>query len=286
MMGGASIITLAASPFLSFTHSSLLRTRHLSSNSKLWYSTSPLPRILWPSNPISLLPSAHFSALRAFNSDVTSGALLQDAGATALVMVGGYSLVSAFDFLTKRNLITQKLSRKVVHVLSGLLFMAAWPIFSTSMEARYFAAVVPLANCLRLLIYGLSLASNTGLVKSVTRDGKPEELLKGPLYYVLILMFCVLIFWRESPVGVISLSMMCGGDGFADIIGRRFGVLKLPHNQKKSWVGSISMFLFGFSISVVYGILRVGLGIGSRKGSYSFFGSNIGRIPRDYRGSR
>jgi hypothetical protein len=40
-----------------------------------------------------------------------------------------------------------------------------------------------------------------------------RELLRGPLYYVLVLILCALVFWRESPVGVISLAMMCGGDG-------------------------------------------------------------------------
>lgn len=91
---------------------------------------------------------------------------------------------------------------------------------------------------------------------------------------------CVLIFWRESPVGVISLAMMCGGDGkplqkfsstglpyyvvefsndsfstsccvgVADIMGRKFGSVKIPYNKNKSWAGSISMFIFGFLISM------------------------------------
>ncbi|KAG5533103.1 hypothetical protein RHGRI_027363 [Rhododendron griersonianum] len=106
---------------------------------------------------------------------------------------------------------------------------------STSTEARYFASLVPLANCLKLVTYGLSLATDEGLIKSVTREGKPAELLRGPLYYVLILVMCVLIFWRESPVGVISLAMMCGGDGVADIMGRKFGSVKIPYNKNKSW---------------------------------------------------
>ena len=38
--------------------------------------------------------------------------------------------------------------------------------------------------------------------------------------------------------------------GFADIVGRRYGVTKLPYNQQKSWVGSISMFVFGLLFSV------------------------------------
>lgn len=98
-----------------------------------------------------------------------------------------------------------------------------------------------------------------------------------------MLLFSVLVFWRESPVGIISLSMMSGGDGipqhldiifsntiafdclcyisdmyllgqlagFADIIGRRYGSVKLPFNEKKSWAGSISMFISGFLLSAV-----------------------------------
>ncbi|XAR52301.1 phytol kinase [Bertholletia excelsa] len=177
-------------------------------------------------------------------------ALMQDAGATLVVMAGAYALVLAFDFLTQRNLIEQSLSRKLVHILSGLLFMGFWPIFSTSMGARYFAALVPLVNCVKLITHGLSLATDERLIKSVTREGKREELLRGPLYYVIILIFCVLVFWRESPVGVISLAMMCGGDGVADIMGRRFGSIKIPYNSQKSWAGSISMFAVGFFTSI------------------------------------
>lgn len=100
------------------------------------------------------------------------------------------------------------------------------------------------------MVHGLSLATNKGLIKALTREGKPEELLRGPLFYVLVLVFCAVVFWRESPVGVISLAMMCGGDGIADIMGRKFGHAKIPYNQNKSWAGSISMFGFGFLISL------------------------------------
>ncbi|KAA8534490.1 hypothetical protein F0562_032007 [Nyssa sinensis] len=247
----------ATTAALSFTHPpfSLLR-RRVRLRPRLHKSPlSPTP--VWatplfhcsPSVPRHLLLAPYDLSSAAAGGGI-SAELLQDAGATALVMAGAYSLVSAFDNLTQNNLIEQSLSRKLVHILSGLLFVASWPIFSTSIEARYFASLVPLVNCLRLVIHGLSLATDEGLIKSVTREGKPEELLRGPLYYVLILISCALLFWRESPIGVISLAMMCGGDGVADIMGRRFGSLKLPYNQKKSWAGSISMFVFGFLVSI------------------------------------
>ncbi|ERN01309.1 hypothetical protein AMTR_s00002p00254420 [Amborella trichopoda] len=203
--------------------------------------------------------------VRAFD-DMALGARVQDVGAMVLVMSGAYFLVLSFDVLTKKSIIEQKLSRKLVHILSGLLFLSSWPIFSSSVEARYFAAIVPLVNSLRLVVYGLSIVTNEGLVQSVTRDGRPEELLRGPLYYVLALIYCTLFYWRESPIGVISLAMMCAGDGVADVLGRRFGNHKLPFNKQKSWVGSICMFVFGFSVSL--GML--------------FYFSNLGYIQLDW----
>lgn len=98
--------------------------------------------------------------------------------------------------------------------------MSSWPLFSNSTEARFFAAIVPLLNCIRLLTYGLRLSTDEALVKSVTREGKPEELLRGPLYYVIVLLVSVLVFWRQSPIGIVSLSMMSGGDGkMLDLLG-------------------------------------------------------------------
>ncbi|WRX12964.1 hypothetical protein QQP08_005451 [Theobroma cacao] len=195
---------------LSFTHP--IFSRHVHS-AALSLSSSPPPPppgffFLSPPTPTSLrfdflyrVPqrSAAFSAAE-------TAALLQDTASSAAVLAGAYALVFTFDTLTQKELIQQNLSRKLVHILSGLLFAVSWPIF--------------------------------------------RELLRGPLYYVLILILCALVFWRESPVGLISLAMMCGGDGVADILGRRFGSSKLPYNRNKSWVGSISMFVFGFFISV------------------------------------
>ncbi|KAL5139318.1 putative phytol kinase 1, chloroplastic [Glycine soja] len=185
--------------------------------------------------------------------------LLYNAGATVGVLGGGYALVRAFDELTRRNILQQYRT----HVCTGSEQKAGpyiiWLAFSgflayfqdsNSPKARYFAAFVPLVNCLRLLVNGLSLASDEGLIKSVTREGDPLELLRGPLYYVLILILSALVFWRESPIGVISLAMMCAGDGIADIIGRRYGSMKIPYNEHKSLAGSMSMLVFGFLVSI------------------------------------
>ncbi|KAK9124009.1 hypothetical protein Sjap_013611 [Stephania japonica] len=196
--------------------------------------------------PCLISSSAAAAKLRA-----VPASLLNDAGAAALVTAGAYGFVRTCDELTDRNLIQQFKQKSGAHFvwLAVHVFLANFQN-SNSMEARYFAALVPFLNCLRLIIYGLQLIEDKGLVKSVSREGNPRELLRGPLYYVLILILCSILFWRESPIGMISLAMMCGGDGFADIMGRRFGSIKIPYNQQKSLVGSLSMFLFGFLISI------------------------------------
>ena len=44
---------------------------------------------------------------------------------------------------------------------------------------------------------------------------------------------------------------MCGGDGMADIVGRRWGQGNpLPWNTEKSWAGSCAMFSGGLGMSL------------------------------------
>ncbi|KAJ0046213.1 hypothetical protein Pint_05928 [Pistacia integerrima] len=227
-------------------------------------SLSPTALTFPRSDFLLLYPHRSYWARPTCGAAAGIGDLLHDAGATTIVLAGAYGLVLGFDTLTQRNVVQQearcyntrtetpkfepKIGSYTVRVaIHG--FVANFQ-HSTSTGARYFASLVPLVNCFRLLVHGLSLVRNEGLIKSVTREGNPEELLKGPLYYVLMLILCAVLFWRDSPVGVISVSMMCAGDGVADIMGRKFGSAKIFYNKKKSWAGSISMFVFGFFASV------------------------------------
>jgi phytol kinase len=110
---------------------------------------------------------------------------------------------------------------------------------------------------------GCGALSDPGLVKSVTRQGDRAELLAGPLAYCAVLLAVTLLFWRTNPTGTIAVAMMAGGDGFADIIGRRLGGsprLKLPWNGSKSWPGSAAMFVAGLGMSAGFFSLFCGLG--------------------------
>lgn len=43
-----------------------------------------------------------------------------------------------------------------------------------------------------------------------------------------------------------------GDAGFADIVGRKYGKLKLPYNSDKSYIGSVAFFMLASLASTVY----------------------------------
>ena len=47
------------------------------------------------------------------------------------------------------------------------------------------------------------------LLQAMTRTGDPAELLRGPLYYVIVLLAVTGVYWRDSPVGLIITALMC-----------------------------------------------------------------------------
>jgi phytol kinase len=133
-------------------------------------------------------------------------------------------------------------------------------LYSAQPWARWFAALVPLAITAQFVLVGLGLLKDPAAVQAMTRHGNPREILAGPLYYGIVFVLATLIFWRQSPAGVLALMLLCGGDGLADIVGRRLGRAKLPINPTKSWAGSAAMFLGGFVFALAFLTLFNGLG--------------------------
>lgn len=186
---------------------------------------------------------------------------VRDWAAAGLAVVGATALIKFFDTLEKHGAISQKLSRKLVHTLAGPLFLLCWPLFSAAPAARFLAALVPALNAARLLLVGSGAVRDERVVSAMSRTGAPAELLHGPLYYAAVLVAVTAVYWRTSPVGMVIASLMCGGDGLADIVGRRLGAGNpLPWNAAKSWAGSLAMMLGGFCMSMGFVALYCQLG--------------------------
>ncbi len=178
--------------------------------------------------------------------------LAQDIVATCITFILSLLWLRAMDALAHRGLISQQLSRKIIHIGTGPLFLVCWHFFSSQPEARVFAALVPLAITAQFVAVGLGWMQDPAAVQAMTRHGDPREILHGPLYYGLVFVALTLIFWRNTPAGVVALMLLCGGDGFADIVGRRLGRARLPINPNKSWAGSLGMFLGGFAFALLF----------------------------------
>jgi phytol kinase len=184
-----------------------------------------------------------------------SNKLIQDIVATVITFAVSLIWLRAIDALAHRGLLEQKLSRKIIHIGTGPLFVLCWNLFSAEPWARYLAALVPLAITGQFAAVGFGLIKDEAAVKAMTRTGDPREILRGPLYYGIVFVVCTVLFWRHSPVGIVALMLMCGGDGLADVIGRRWGNAKLPFNPDKSWAGSAAMFVGGFLFAYGYILL-------------------------------
>ncbi len=175
--------------------------------------------------------------------------------ALVLTFLISLAFLRSMDFIAHRGWMDSKLSRKVIHIGTGPLFVLCWFLFNDAPEARWLAALVPFAITVQFALIGLGVMKDDASVQAMSRTGDPKEILRGPLYYGIMFVALTLVFWRESPVGIVALMMMCGGDGVADVVGRRIASPKLPWSKEKSFAGMLGVFIGGWLMSL--GILYV-----------------------------
>jgi phytol kinase len=153
------------------------------------------------------------------------------------------------DFLAHRGIIPSDVSRKLIHIGTGPIFVTCWLLFPDELNARFFAAAVPLLITAQFVMVGSGLMKDQAAVDSMSRSGDRREILRGPLYYGIVFVLLTILFWKESPVGIAALMMLCGGDGLADLAGSRMKSRALPWAPRKSIAGSVMMFLGSFLLT-------------------------------------
>jgi phytol kinase len=171
--------------------------------------------------------------------------------ALAITFILALVWLRANDFAAHRGWISNQLSRKIIHAGTGPIFVACWVLFPDIPSSRYLAALVPLLFTIQFFLIGIGLIKDQASVEAMSRTGNPRDILRGPLFYGIIFTVLTIIFWIDNPIGIVALMILCGGDGFADIIGRRWGKKKLPYNPDKSWAGSVGMLLGSWIFSIV-----------------------------------
>jgi phytol kinase len=164
------------------------------------------------------------------------------------------------DLFAIKGVISKKLSRKIIHIGTGPIFVLCWLFFPEDPLSRYFAAIIPFLITIQFFLIGIGVIKDQASVDAMSRTGDPKEILKGPFFYGIVFVLLTILFWRESPIGIIALMILCGGDGFADIIGRRVPSFALKWSPGKSFAGTISMFLGGLIFSTILIVIFINFG--------------------------
>ena len=139
-----------------------------------------------------------------------------------------------------------EISRKVLHIMVGNIAFLL-PIFETK-EVMAFIAAGP-------FIFFTFLMSPYTPLKSIKGKTSSAGHGMGLVYYSITWTILAYLFFDNMVVIAIGILAMSYGDGFASIIGIKYGKKKYNiFGDEKSYVGSFAMFVFTF-ITIIVAIL-------------------------------
>ena len=134
-------------------------------------------------------------------------------------------------------------SRKVLHIMVGNVAFLL-PIFQTK-EVMAFLAAGP------FIIFTFLMSPHTP-IKSIRGKTSAAGHSMGLVYYSITWTVLAYVFFDNMVVIAIGILAMSYGDGFASIIGGKFGKRKFNiFGDEKSYIGSFSMFVFTLITMIV-----------------------------------
>ncbi|MHA1775446.1 MAG: hypothetical protein DRO88_04705 [Promethearchaeia archaeon] len=163
--------------------------------------------------------------------------------------------------IQKSGILPTYITRKIIHIIVAPIFLVCWLLFSGAISSRYIALIVPVLFVVQFAAIGTGILKDEDFVRSMSRTGDPKELLRGTLFYSVVIAL-VTLFWfyiprtenyQVNPGAFIIIGCLAGGDGLADIFGRKFGGSKTfgIAGAKKTIAGSLAMFFGSFVFSLI-----------------------------------
>jgi farnesol kinase len=127
---------------------------------------------------------------------------------------------------------TPEARRQLVH-LSVLLFAVPVPFLG----ADWAAVMAGLAVFINWVVFPL-----TGRDRELMRDG--EKFLNGIRFYPVAVLAAILLL--PLHLAQAAWAVLAVGDAFSNLIGRRYGRVKLPWNRAKSYAGTLGFVATAF----------------------------------------
>lgn len=150
----------------------------------------------------------------------------------------GFVVLLAFS-LRAWKVVEPEVIRKIVHIGTGNVILFAWWL---KIPAVVGLSSSILFSLITLLSYWLPLLPG---INSVGRKSF------GTFFYAVSIGILIACFWQQAPqFAVLGVLIMTWGDGFAALIGRRWG--RHPYHLggiQKSWEGSLTMLAVSWLVS-------------------------------------
>jgi len=135
------------------------------------------------------------------------------------------------------------ISRKVLHIMVGNIAFLL-PLFETDWIMAFIAAA-PFIPLTFLMSPHTPIKSLRGKTSSAGHG-------MGLVYYVITWTILAYVFFDNMVVIAVAIFAMSYGDGFASVVGIKFGKKKFNVcGDEKSYIGSIAMFAFTFIMTIV-----------------------------------
>ena len=150
----------------------------------------------------------------------------------------GFVVLLAFG-LQAWKVVEPEVIRKVVHIGTGNVILLAWWL---KIPAVVGIGASILFSLVTLLSYRLPLLPG---INSIGRKSF------GTFFYAVSIGILTACFWQQAPqFAVLGVLIMTWGDGFAALIGKRWGQ-HLYHlgGIQKSWEGSLTMLAVSWIVS-------------------------------------
>lgn len=163
-----------------------------------------------------------------------------DLAGVALVYIYVATLLIITEIFLKK---WPSISRKVLHITVGNIAFLL-PIFETDWVMAFIAAApfIPLTF----------LMSPHTPIKSLRGKTSAAGHGMGLVYYVITWTILAYVFFDNMVVIAVAIFAMSYGDGFASVIGLKFGKKKFNVcGDEKSYIGSMAMFAFTFIMTIV-----------------------------------
>lgn len=175
--------------------------------------------------------------------------LLYNSIITIITLIYVFGVVFFMDVLVKKGF-PQDLSRKIIHVAAGS-WLVFWLLFDSLHWSKYFNILPAFIWTILLIQKGFFAKENDQAVKTMTRNGDRKELIKGPLYFTLVMNIMGTVFYGKTEA-IIAMGFLTWGDGLAPVIGTRFGKHPFKILSIKTLEGSFTFLLAGLFGSILF----------------------------------